>query len=128
MYLANNNTISDELFLSTDLRTVHPEQSVIFVASNRGRTYRLFDNPHHRRALASMGLRPETAFGCAFRFLFEPNAFVKVRQILAVVRDDRALIFIASSTHPTTDTRRQTTANRGHAADQEGAPPTGQRA
>lgn len=80
MYLANNNTLSDELFRSTDLRTVYPDQSVIFTGSNRGRTYRLFDNPHHRRALASMGLRPETAFGCAFRFLFEPNAFVKVRQ------------------------------------------------
>lgn len=79
MYLANNNTRSNELFRGTDLRTVYPDQSVIFTTSNRGRTYRLFDNPHHRRALAHMGLRPETAFGCAFRFLFEPNSAVMVR-------------------------------------------------
>jgi hypothetical protein len=29
------------------------------------------------QALYDMGLRPETAFGCAFRFLFSPNDAVK---------------------------------------------------
>lgn len=82
VYLSNNNTRNDLLFRDTDLRTVHPEHAVVFTASNRGRTYRLFDNPYHRRALAEMGLRPETAFGCAFRFLFKPNAAVMVRCVL----------------------------------------------
>ncbi len=85
LYLANNNTHNDLLFARTDLRTVYPDHPVLFTASNRGRTFRLFDNPYHRRALREMGLRPETAFGCAFRFLFQPNAAVMVRGGAVVV-------------------------------------------
>jgi hypothetical protein len=85
VYLANNNSYNDELFRRTDLRTVYPDHPVIFVTSNRGRTYRLFDSPHHRRALGEMGLRPETAFGCAFRFLFQPNSAVMVRACVCLV-------------------------------------------
>lgn len=85
--LSNNNSRNDALFRHTDLRTVFAEQAVVFTASNRGRTYRLFDNPYHRRALAEMGLRPETAFGCAFRFLIKPNAAVMVRTVDGGCRD-----------------------------------------
>ena len=67
------------MFRRTDLTQVYPDHPVIFLSSNRGRSFRLFDNPHHRRRLRSLGLRPETAFGCAFRFLFAPNAAVMVR-------------------------------------------------
>lgn len=39
-------------------------------ASNRGVTYRLFDNPNHAKTLEGFGLRRETAFPCLFTFLF----------------------------------------------------------
>jgi hypothetical protein len=70
-YLVNNNKASD--FLLHENLWEANEEPTVFVASNRGRSFRLFDNPHHRQQLAAMGLRPETAFGCAFRFLFAPN-------------------------------------------------------
>lgn len=37
----------------------------------------LFNNPNYRHELFEMGLRPETGFGCAFWFLFEPNLAVQ---------------------------------------------------
>ncbi len=74
MYLINQ----DNSFWSTHDLTRLPRKEArkpyLFMASNRGRVFRLFDNPYHRRALFEMGLRPETAFACAFRFLFAPNA------------------------------------------------------
>ncbi len=33
-----------------------------------------------------MGLRPETAFGCAFRFLFAPNGLVQKSEAMALAR------------------------------------------
>lgn len=33
-----------------------------------------------------MGLRPETAFGCAFRFLFEPNNVVQKSPAMEMAR------------------------------------------
>jgi hypothetical protein len=33
-----------------------------------------------------MGLRPETAFGCAFRFLFEPNNVVEKSAAMEMAR------------------------------------------
>ncbi len=73
MYLINKN---NTFWSAADLtRLPHKEfnRPYLFAASNRGRVFRLFDNPYHRRTLFNMGLRPETAFACGFRFLFSPN-------------------------------------------------------
>ncbi|EWM20207.1 hypothetical protein Naga_100946g3 [Nannochloropsis gaditana] len=73
MYLINNK---DRFFSTLDLNTLPKsgaDKPVLFMASNRGRVFRLFDNPYHRRQLYDVGLRPETAFACGFRFLFAPN-------------------------------------------------------
>eukprot|EP00887_Chlorella_sp_A99_P003893 scaffold11.g3893.t1 len=56
----------------------------ILMASNRGKTYRLFENPHHAPALRAMGLRPEHAFYCAFHFLFAPSA--PTRELMAATQ------------------------------------------
>eukprot|EP00271_Cylindrocystis_brebissonii_P005362 TRINITY_DN17373_c0_g1_i1.p1 TRINITY_DN17373_c0_g1~~TRINITY_DN17373_c0_g1_i1.p1 ORF type:complete len:502 (-),score=81.35 TRINITY_DN17373_c0_g1_i1:458-1963(-) len=52
------------------------QQETVFLASNRGRTYVLFENPNHGEQLRAWGLTPETAFACAFNFLFRPNQAV----------------------------------------------------
>ena len=78
MYLINNKS---DFFATKDLNTLPldggADKPVLFMASNRGRVFRLFDNPHHGRKLFDMGLRPETAFACGFRFLFAPNAMTR---------------------------------------------------
>ena len=51
----------------------HSNAENIIFASNRGRVFRLFDNPYHKNTLKSWGLRPNNAFRCAFNFLFTPN-------------------------------------------------------
>eukprot|EP00271_Cylindrocystis_brebissonii_P004218 TRINITY_DN15839_c0_g1_i2.p1 TRINITY_DN15839_c0_g1~~TRINITY_DN15839_c0_g1_i2.p1 ORF type:complete len:504 (-),score=25.03 TRINITY_DN15839_c0_g1_i2:420-1931(-) len=81
IYLTNNKTRSDKLFRVADMRKV-PDGGVaetVFLASNRGRTYLMFENKHHRRQLDKWGLRQDTAFACAFDFLFRPNAAVRSR-------------------------------------------------
>ncbi|KAJ3167393.1 hypothetical protein HDU88_002315 [Geranomyces variabilis] len=49
----------------------------VFYSSNRGVSFRLFNNPYHRRKLLDMGLRPETAFRCVFNYLFHPRSNVE---------------------------------------------------
>jgi len=76
LYLINNNPRNDILFGTTDLNTQpdkHPNVSTLLMASNRGRSYLLFDNPHHNRTLLSMGLRRESALGCVMHYLFTPK-------------------------------------------------------
>ena len=72
---ALSNFITDEL-LSGDIRfnpASHANVTAVVVASNRGRVWNVFDNPHHKSALLAAGLRPDTALPCAFRFLFRPR-------------------------------------------------------
>eukprot|EP00953_Heterococcus_sp_UTEX-ZZ885_P001997 1589-Heterococcus_DN1.PRE.4 len=105
MYLVDDEPVN-EFYESSDLRQMpegHANVSTLFVASNRGRVFRLFDNPYHKKVrylprvidysclfmqafnmyytpqctLSQMGLRPDTAFACAFNFLFAPNDAVK---------------------------------------------------
>jgi hypothetical protein len=47
-------------------RIGHANVSTAVIASNRGRVWDLFDNPHHKKALQQYGLRPNAAISCAF--------------------------------------------------------------
>jgi hypothetical protein len=79
VYLINDEE-ANAFFLSSNISKYpidHDNVSTIFVASNRGRIVRLFDNPYHRSQLLRMGLRPETAVKCAFNFLFSPTDGVR---------------------------------------------------
>ena len=66
-YLTNTNISSNP---DRKLLKDWPE---LWIVSNRGRTVRMFENPHYGKKLRDLGLTPETAFGCAFRYLFTPN-------------------------------------------------------
>jgi hypothetical protein len=45
----------------------------VFIALNRGRSFRMLENPHYREHFRKMGLRPELAFYCVFNYLFQPS-------------------------------------------------------
>ena len=65
--LIHNGSLS-KLFLDAD---------ILDMAGNVGISATLFDNPHYRQHLSLMGLRHETAFGCALDYLFEPSMVVQ---------------------------------------------------
>ncbi|GAQ83628.1 hypothetical protein KFL_001550180 [Klebsormidium nitens] len=71
--LVNMDEDSVEIFRTQDLREF-PEGTAdaetVYIQSNRGRTHVLFDNPFHRQQLLDWGLRPDTAFACAYHYLF----------------------------------------------------------
>ncbi|PSC70003.1 Proteophosphoglycan ppg4 [Micractinium conductrix] len=66
----------DEFFWDTDLTTQpegHADVPYVMFASNRGRTYRLWENRYHRTVLRQWGMRASDAFRCGFHFLLRPN-------------------------------------------------------
>jgi len=58
----------EELGAGADIVTMFGNVGVINV---------LFNNPVYKAQLYSMGLRPETAYGCALEYLFTPSLSVK---------------------------------------------------
>jgi hypothetical protein len=71
--LRNNDSANDAILLKSDLKHYPPtyfNARTIIVETNRGVSYRMFDNPFHRNKLLGMGLTAETAFGCVMRYLF----------------------------------------------------------
>ena len=75
LYLTNDyQALASEIFTRLDLATVplgHAGAATLVSASNRGRSYVLFDNPHHAAGLRALGLTPDNAFACVHNFLFE---------------------------------------------------------
>jgi len=80
-------------FSAGDLRAIGGNFSHVEFATHYGRTLQLFDNPHTGRSLYRMGLRPDTAFGCAFNYLFEPHpeALKPYAEELRVLQDPGVL-------------------------------------
>lgn len=73
--LRNNDSANTAILTQSDLRIYPPtyfNTRTLLIESNRGMTYRLFDNPFHRAELLALGLTPENAFSCAFKYLFSP--------------------------------------------------------
>eukprot|EP00198_Chlamydomonas_reinhardtii_P010613 XP_001699950.1 predicted protein [Chlamydomonas reinhardtii] len=58
-------------FVRSHLDRIGPYNATTLVLRmHRGISVALFNNPHHRRQMEGMGLRPDTAFGCAMAYLF----------------------------------------------------------
>ncbi|KAG2484617.1 hypothetical protein HYH03_016571 [Edaphochlamys debaryana] len=63
------------IFGRSDLTRAGPYNATVLVLRmHRGISVAIFNNPHHRRQLEAMGLRPDTAFGCAAAYLFGVGA------------------------------------------------------
>jgi hypothetical protein len=74
LYLTNDYGLrARDMFHAQDLARApegHEGVPTILSASNRGKSYAVFDNPHHSAQLQAMGLTPDNAFACVHRFLF----------------------------------------------------------
>ena len=71
-----DNPIID-LLHNKSLELFGADADVVKVTGNMGIINILFDNPLYTKVLYTMGLRPETAFGCAVDFLFAPSTAVR---------------------------------------------------
>lgn len=62
----------EEFYVHSNILNATRAEYVI-IASNRGLTYRMFENPYVKERLLRVGLRPSTAFRSMFDFLLTPN-------------------------------------------------------
>eukprot|EP00884_Botryococcus_braunii_P023637 jgi/Botrbrau1/9958/Bobra.0012s0053.1 len=74
-------------FRFDNLSSGDPPVKYLVVKSNRGVTSKLFNNPYHAEYLYSIGLRPETSFGCIFQYLFRP-----IPTVLEMYRHDMKVL------------------------------------
>jgi hypothetical protein len=65
------------MFRNDNVTAQDPPKEYIFIQTNRGVTGKLFDNPYLSKYLYSIGLTPQTIFGCAMNFLFHPKNEVR---------------------------------------------------
>jgi hypothetical protein len=76
------NDFQKEKFWHSDYNTMLGEdgkKDVIFTASNRGNVLMTFYNPHHNKTLINeIGMKPESAFGCLWSYLFRTKSHVCV--------------------------------------------------
>ncbi|RIA80736.1 hypothetical protein C1645_838153 [Glomus cerebriforme] len=63
----------DNQFLLSNWTTKYPDP-FIKLYTNRGMIIRTFDSKYYAQPLKEIGLRPHTAFGCIFDYLFRPPA------------------------------------------------------
>lgn len=76
-----------EEFDKVDLIDKYHEDDILLTASNRGTTYRIFDNPYHQHYLKNvLKLTPQTAFPCLFHLLFQMNKDVCDESCMQVAR------------------------------------------
>ena len=62
----------DNQFLLSNWTTKYPDPFIKFY-TNRGMIIRTFDSKYYAQPLKEIGLRPHTAFGCIFDYLFRPS-------------------------------------------------------
>ena len=84
----------EQIFRYSDLNATGRNCSSVRWTMNHGQLNQLFSNPYHRERLLLWGFHPETAFGCAFNFLF--SATDEVLNMLPAaynaLQDETALI------------------------------------
>jgi hypothetical protein len=84
-YLINQDHNVETLFHSSNIsefpqkgKRNYPKESHVFASSNRGAIHYLYDNPYHRQYLEeTLALSQESAFRCAYHFLFTENEAVQ---------------------------------------------------
>jgi hypothetical protein len=71
--LRNNDSANTIILAQSDLHIYPPtyyNAKYLMVESNRGMSYRFFENPYHAETLRSWGLNPDNSFGCIMNYLF----------------------------------------------------------
>lgn len=79
-YLINNYTRTKEIFQFMNLidypdkSKAFPVKHTVFTSSNRGGIRYMFENNHMKKTLKELEMDKQTAFRCAYNFLFEYNS------------------------------------------------------
>jgi len=63
----------NEGFLYTNFTSNYEDIDALVYRIQNGKLQRIFENVFHKQQLYEMGIRPDTAFGCAFEYLFKPK-------------------------------------------------------
>jgi hypothetical protein len=101
------NTIDDwklqDKFLRQDISQIlGKEFQTTFIAMNRGKTIRVFENTHYQKQLAETGMNPSNCFGCVVEFLIQPkpSVFLSVYNEFLLMRDLTASYYASYSSSP----------------------------
>ena len=68
-----NGSSHENFYVFRDILRESTDASPVIVASNRGLTFRMFENPFIQKRLQNLNLAPATAFKSFFDFLLKPN-------------------------------------------------------
>jgi len=72
----------NEGFLYTNFTSNYEDVKGLIYRIQNGKLQRIFENLFHKQQLYEMGIRPDTAFGCAFEYLFKPKP-----EVIDIVKD-----------------------------------------
>lgn len=81
-YTDFNEKMWNEGFLYTNFTSNYEDVKGLIYRIQNGQLRRIFENLFHKQQLYEMGIRPDTAFGCAFEYLFKPKP-----EIIDIVKD-----------------------------------------
>jgi len=93
IFQVNGWEYMNDLFFDKQMDSVYPDAENIMMATNRGRSYRSFENPHNRYQLERAGLQPQHMFRCAIEYLFQPTAATMslMKPYLPIMEDESIL-------------------------------------
>jgi len=63
----------DEGFLYTNFTSNYEDIDTLMYSIQNGKILRMSENLFHKQQIYDMGIRPDTAFGCAYEYLFKPK-------------------------------------------------------
>jgi hypothetical protein len=63
----------DEGFLYTNFTSNYENIDTLMYSIQNGKILRMSENLFHKQQIYDMGIRPDTAFGCAYEYLFKPK-------------------------------------------------------
>lgn len=78
LYLVNGPSRNLTVYQNSNISTLmSPDPAYILAASNRGRTFAMANNPHHKQQFWEYGVTPTDAFMCGFFFMCSPVAAIQ---------------------------------------------------
>jgi hypothetical protein len=77
LYLVNGPSKNLTAYQNSNISSMlNPDPAYLLASSNRGRTWAMANNPHHKQQFWGYGVPPEEAFMCGFFFLCSPVSAV----------------------------------------------------
>jgi hypothetical protein len=78
LYLVNGPSRNLTVYQNSNISSMlTPDPAYLLASSNRGRTWAMANNPHHKQQFWGYGVPPEEAFMCGFFFLCSPVSAIQ---------------------------------------------------